>query len=142
MNRRIQRPAPGPFDDVERALRIRARADCPHNLVEIGDVDILVDDDDDPAEIGTRATHGRDVTGLACMPRVSLLDRYDVQQPTAADAMTPYGDNVRHAGKANLPPQQGRAAIDAIAMPLVGRLVWRCAKQNRIVALVAGLDVD
>src|SRR5216684_9400643 len=57
-DRRIQRPAPGAFDDVERALRIRPRAHSPHHLVEVRHVDVLVHHDHDPAQVGPRPAHG------------------------------------------------------------------------------------
>src|SRR5262249_21146145 len=52
----IQRTAPGPMDDVEAALGVRARTHRPDDLVEVRDVDVFVDHHGDATEVGPRAT--------------------------------------------------------------------------------------
>src|SRR4030081_735331 len=81
LNRRIERSAPRAMDDVQAALGIRARAHGPHDLVQVGDVDVLVDDDGDAAEIGARTALASDVARLTRVARVALLDRHHVEQP-------------------------------------------------------------
>src|SRR6185369_11925011 len=49
---RVERAAPAASHDVDRLLRIDARTDRPEHVVDVGNIDVVVDDDGVAAEIG------------------------------------------------------------------------------------------
>src|SRR5205823_6648039 len=120
---RVEWAAPGAVDDVQAPLRIGARADRPDHLVQVGDVDVIVDDHRDAAEVSTAPALAGNVPGLACVAGVALLDGDHVEEPAAADPMAPGGHHVRDAGQAQLAPEIRAPQVLAEPVRLVGGLL-------------------
>src|SRR5205823_7602991 len=139
---RVEWAAPGAVDEVQAPLRIGPRADRPDDLVQVGDVDVVVDDHRDAAEIGAAAALAGDVPGLARVARVALLDGNHVEQPAAADPVAPGGRHVRDAGQAQLTTEIRAAQVLAEAVRLVGRFLRRAAQDDGVVAMVNGLHLE
>src|SRR5205807_3358515 len=139
---RIERAGPGPVDDVEGALGIRTGQHGPHDVVDVGDIDVLVHHDDDAAQVRADAAHRGDVSGLPGVPRVALLDRDRVQESAASDPEAVRVDDAGHAGRLELAQKECASQIFAVAVRLVRRLVWRDAEDDRIVAVVDGLNLE
>ncbi len=138
----VERARPRAVDDVERRFGVRAREDRPHDVVQVGDVDVLVHDDDHAAEIRADAAHRRDVRGLPRVAGIALLDRDRDEQPAPADAEAVGVDDPGHARGLQLAQEQRRAEVLAEAVRLVGRLVRRDAEEDRVVPVIDGLDVE
>src|ERR1039458_4246677 len=73
-NRRIERCRPGVTDKIDRRHRVRARAYRPHQLFEVGYINVVVDHDHILAGIRDRTAHGCEMSGLAGVPWITLLD--------------------------------------------------------------------
>ena len=78
---RIQGPAPGAAQDVDVLYRIDPRAHGPHDVVEAGDVNVVVHHHDVAPEVSPGPALGSHQSRLLRVPRVALLDPYDHQQP-------------------------------------------------------------
>src|SRR5262245_54045593 len=81
---RIERRAPATVDDVDLVARIAARAHRPDHVVEVGRVDVVVDDDGPAVAIGAGVTMGRHHAGLLGVAAIELLDRYRQHEAAAA----------------------------------------------------------
>src|SRR3954469_19850050 len=142
LDARIERRRPGVADDVDRGGRVRAREQGPHQLLEIGDVDVVVDHDHVSPAIGTDMAHGGDMAGLLGMAGIALVDRDREQQPRVADLMRPSRGDARHARLLDVLAQQAGSHHRAIAADLVRRPLRDAAQQDRIVAIIDRLDVE
>src|SRR5438132_11191322 len=87
---RVERTAPRAFDDVDGLHRVGPRAHGPDDVVEVHHVDVVVDDDDVAAEVRARVPGRGEVSHLAGMPRVALLDAHGVEEPRATDLVAPH----------------------------------------------------
>src|SRR6266571_7363229 len=76
------------------------------------------------------------------MPGIPLLDRDRVQQPAPADTEAVRIDDTGHAGGLELAQKERRSQVLAIAVGLVRRLVRWDSEDDRIVAVIDGLDVQ
>src|SRR3954467_11569790 len=138
----IERRRPGVADDVDRGGGVRAREQGPYQLLEIGDVDVVVDHDHVSPAIGTDMAHGGDMAGLLGMAGIALVDRDREQEPRVADLVRPGGGDARHARLLDILAQQARADHGAIAADLVRPALRHAAPQDRIVAIIDRLDVE
>ncbi len=86
-------------DELDRFLGIGAREHRPKQVIEIGDVDIVVDHHDVFRGIGGGAALRCDVRGLHRVARIALRDRERVQHARAADLVAPH---LLHAGHARI----------------------------------------
>src|SRR5579883_3017863 len=125
LDRRVERAAPRPADDLEVPGRVGARTDRPDHLVQVGYVHVVVHHDDDPAEVGAGPALRRDVTCLDGMPRITLPDRDDVEQPAAAHAMAPRRGDVGYPGPAHLAAEVRAAQVLAEPVRLERRFLRR-----------------
>src|SRR5262249_33052311 len=86
--------------------------------------------------------HGRHMASLLGMAGIALVDGDSEQEPRIADLVRP---GRRHAGHARLLDtlaQQRGANHSAIAANLVPRTLRHATKQDGIVAIIDGLDVE
>ncbi len=81
---------PGAFDELDRFLGVGAGEHRPQQVLEIGDVDILIDHDDVFRRVGGGAALRGDVAGLHRMTGIFLPDRDTVQHARAADLVAPH----------------------------------------------------
>ncbi len=124
-------------------FRVGARQHRPEELVEIGHVDIVIDDDDIFAGIGRGAALRGDMARLNRMAGVALLDRDAVQEARAADLVAPDLAHFGHAGIGHVLLDHRRAQDGAVARHLVRPAAHRRhAQKDRIVAVVDCLDVE
>src|SRR5579864_2415747 len=142
LDARIQWRRPGIADDVDRGCRIGPRDQCPDHLLEIRDVDIVVDHDRVAAAIGSDVAHGGDMAGLPGVAGIALLDGNDEQKPRAANLVRPGGCDAGDAVLLDVLAQQRRANDGAITADFVRRALGRAAEQDRVVAVIDGLDVQ
>src|SRR5487761_1086378 len=82
------------------------------------------------------------MAGLPRVTRIALIDSDREQKPRAADLVRPGGDHARDAGLLDVFAQQRGADDRAVAADFVRRPLRRAAEQDRIVAVVDGLDVE
>ena len=73
----IERPAPCPTDDIHGRSGVRTGANGPDNLVEVRHINILVDHNHVPAQIGARVALTCKDSGLFCMPWIFLANRHN-----------------------------------------------------------------
>ena len=141
-NARVERRGPGARDDVDAGGRIGTSRNGPHQLFEIGHVNIVIHNDDVAAGIGPDVAHGRDVTRLPGVAGIELLDGDSDQHARAAGFMAPGLRDARHAGLGHLLLQERRALDGAEALLLVRGNLGREAADNGVVAEIDGFDVQ
>src|SRR6476646_5924785 len=138
----IERRRPGVADDVDRGGGVWAGDQGPYQLLEIGDVDVVVDHDHVSPAIGTDMAHGGDMAGLLGMAGIALVDRDREEEPRVADLVRPRRGDARHARLLDVLAQQAGADHRAIAADLVRWSLRHAAEQDRIVAIIDRLDVE
>src|ERR687889_1399479 len=77
LNDWIQGATPCATQNVHRGCRIGASSDRPNNLIYVGDIDVLIDNNHVSTQVGTHMTLRRDQSSLLCMAWITLLDRYN-----------------------------------------------------------------
>src|SRR5438128_1810378 len=77
----IERGRPGIADDVDRRRGIRAREHGPDQLLQVGYVDVLIDDDNIAAAVGPDVAHRGDMTGLLGVAGIALRDGNAEEKP-------------------------------------------------------------
>jgi hypothetical protein len=88
--RGVGRRIPGAVDELDRLRRISAGRHRPQQMIEIGNVDVVVDHDDIFRCIGGCTALRGDMAGLHGVAGIALGDRDAVKQPRAADLVTPH----------------------------------------------------
>src|SRR5215470_7144288 len=127
---RIERGTPGIADDVGLLGRLAARRYRPHNVGEVGRVDVVVHHHHEAPHIGVGGSDQRGALGVAV---VALPERYYGHQ---LRYMLPHADYVGDAGGFEIAPDAGGAQRQAEME--ARRLHGRRAEQNRIVAVMDG----
>src|SRR5438045_201531 len=138
---RVERSAPRSLDDVDGVDWIRTRAHRPHDVVQVHHVDVVVDDDDVAPEVRAGVHGRREMTDLARVSRVALLDAHRVEEARTADLVAPDALDSRDPDRLELRPQQRRPEERPVEGLLVGRLVRRRAEDDRVVAVIERLDL-
>src|SRR5712692_312369 len=107
-NNRIERPAPGSAQNVHMCRRVSSSAHRPHDFVQIGDVDVFINNHNIPAQISASVALAGDQSGLLGMAGITLLNRYDDHEPLGrrwkVDTL-----NIRHTGLLHSIPDRSRA---------------------------------
>src|SRR3990172_830425 len=107
-NDRIEWPAPGAAQDIHRSRRIGARGHGPNDFVQIGDVDVFIDNDHVSPQVGAGVALASDQRGLFRVAGVSLFDRYDDHEALRRRRQV-HSTNIRHASLLHAVPYHGGA---------------------------------
>src|SRR3989441_3230418 len=142
MDARVERARPRARDDVDRLGGLAPRAHRPEHLLEIHDVDVVVDDHGVAAEIRPGVDARRGVPHLARVTRVALVDRDRVEQARAADLMAPHADDAGDRRGLDVAAETRAPHERAVERLLVGWHVRRRRENDRVVAVVDGMDAE
>ena len=74
-DRGLRRRGPDAFDDIDTFADVAARGHCPDDIGRVGDIDIVIDHDDEFTAIGAGPRACGLQRGLLGMTGVALLDR-------------------------------------------------------------------
>src|ERR1043165_10092464 len=106
----IERRAPAAIYDANRGFRITARRYCPNNFFHVGWIDVLVNDDHEPAVIIARARAKCGDAGLLGVAMIALLQRNDDERRTSrcrgTANVTPYTLDVRDISLCSIVPNR------------------------------------
>src|SRR5262249_1855780 len=109
-----------------------ARSDCPDDVGRVGDINVVVHDDDKLSSIGSVPRAGGDARGLFGVSGIALLDRdHGKWTGLAAINETPDAFDLGNSGFLQLLPEGGGAERDR---EITGRrFQWWRAEHNRII---------
>src|SRR5262249_6950004 len=102
----IERRAPAAVDDVQLIARIATRAHGPDHIIEVGWIDVIVDDDGPAIVISPGVAMGGHHAGLLGMAPVQRLDRDHQHEPAAAGLMGPHPLDATNARRFELIPDR------------------------------------
>src|SRR5690606_18912108 len=139
---RVEVAARGPGQYLHIALGVVAGAHRPDDLLQVGDVDIVIDHDDDAVEIRTLPALAGYQRRLFGVPGVPLLDGDHVEQSATADAVRPGRDHIRNTGGSYLAAEVGAASILLEPLAFVRRLLRWATEENRVVPVVDGFHPE
>src|SRR5258706_8263198 len=105
---RVQRRAPEIVDDLDALRRIAACRHRPDHVMQIGGIDVLIDDDHPAAGVNARPAIGRQHARLLRVPRIHLLDRHHVEEPPRARFVVPPALHARKPRFLDLVPDHRR----------------------------------
>src|SRR5256886_14047416 len=106
-NAGVEPGTPGVADNVDLLRRLAAGGDRPHDVVEIGGIDVVVHDDDEARHVAVRGGNERGAFGMAV---VALPERH--HGPELRDVL-PGADHVGHTGGLEILPDRGGAERQA-----------------------------
>src|SRR5918999_436090 len=113
LNDRIKRATPCAAENVDRGCWIRASSYCPDNFIDIGDIDIFIDNNHVPSQIGTGMTLRSHQGSLLCVAGITLLDSYNNHEPLRRGRQIDTA-NVRHPGLFHAVPHGSGAQAGTI----------------------------
>src|SRR5712671_2575701 len=87
IDHRVEHRAPAAAQDFQILPRIEARAHGPYHLVDIGGIDVVIDDHDEAIGIGAGMALRSNQSRLLGMTAIELLDRDGEPKPAAAGLM-------------------------------------------------------
>ncbi len=85
------------LDDIDACGRVRTSRDGPHHFLQVGRIDVLVDNHRVTRHICADPALIQDVARLPGMARVSLFDRNDIEHAGAANLVRPHALDIRYA---------------------------------------------
>ena len=129
-------------DDVDVHRRVGARRDRPHHLLQVRGIDVIVDHHRIARHVRADAALAEEVTRLARVPGVALLDGYDVEHARAADLVRPHRLHFRKARRHERIVQKRRAHHRLRVRVVVRRLGRRAANHDWFMAEIDPFDGD
>ncbi len=132
-NARIECRAPGIADDVGLLGRLAARRHRPHDVGEVGGVDIVVHHHDQAAHVAIGCRDQRGALGVAVIALPQSHDGHELRD------VLPDADHIGDAAGFEIAPDAGGAQRQPEME--ARRLHGRRAEQDRIVAVVDGRNL-
>src|SRR5207249_4506492 len=138
----IQWTAPTAPYDFDVRFGIRSRRHGPQNVIGIGHIDVVINNDNIAAEIRACMAIAGDHSRLARVSWISLLDRDENIEPRGTRLVTPHTGHIRNTRGFQLFPDKCRSQKTSHIHELTWRPGWRGTKDDGIVAMIQPFDFN